>query len=51
MAGNLPVVASKNSGHAEIICHGKKGYLVEQGDSEEMAKHIMELYGDTKLRD
>ena len=51
MACNLPVVASKNRGHAEIICHGKNGYLVEQGDVEEMAKYIMELYEDTKLRD
>ncbi len=51
MACNLPVVASKNRGHSEIICHGKNGFLVEQGDVEEMAKYIMEIYDDAILRD
>ena len=50
MACNLPVVASKNRGHSEIICHGKNGFLVDQNDAEEMAKYIMELYHNEKMR-
>lgn len=50
MACNLPVVASKNRGHSEIINHGKNGYLVEQGDVEEMAKYVIALYENKNLR-
>lgn len=50
MACNIPVVASKNRGHAEIIRHGYNGYLVEQDDAETMAKYILQLYENVDLR-
>ena len=51
MACNLPVVASKNRGHSEIIHHGNNGYLVEMNDVEEMAKYILELHDNQGLRE
>ncbi len=50
MACNLPVVASKNRGHAEIVCHGETGFLVDLDDVEEMAKYVMELYHNEEMR-
>lgn len=50
MACNLPVVASRNRGHAEIIQHEQNGFLVEQGDAKEMAKYVVQLYEDEMLR-
>lgn len=43
MAMGLPVVATKNRGHNTIIQDGKNGYLVEVGDSEEMANRIISI--------
>lgn len=50
MACNLPVIASKNRGHEEIIRHGINGFLVEQGDSEEMAAYILRIISDSDLK-
>lgn len=50
MACNLPVVASKNRGHCEIICHGVNGFLVEQNDSRDMASHVLRLLHDETLK-
>lgn len=50
MACEIPVVASKNRGHAEIIRHEKNGFLVEQNDYEEMAKYVIELYENQDVR-
>ena len=50
MVCGLPVVASKNRGHSEIIQHGINGFLVEQNDAEEMAKYILELVDNAQLR-
>ena len=51
MACDLPVIASKNRGHAEIIQHGINGFLVEQNDAEEMAKYVLEIATDLQLRE
>lgn len=50
MACNLPVVASNNRGHAEIIEHGSNGFLVEIHDSEAMAAYVLQLNQDAALR-
>lgn len=50
MACGLPVVATKNRGHAETINHGHNGFLVEQDDSKNMAVHVLQLYGNGELR-
>lgn len=51
MACNLPVIASKNRGHAEIIRHEVNGFLVEQNDFEEMAAYVLRLSDDAALRE
>lgn len=51
MACNLPVIASKNRGHEEVICHGINGFLVEQGDFEEMAACVLRLASDFSLKE
>lgn len=51
MACGLPVIASKNRGHEEIICHGRNGFLVEQGDFEDMASYILRLTDNSDLKE
>lgn len=50
MACNLPVIATKNRGHAESVIHGQTGFLVEVNDSEGMAECVLRLYNDAELR-
>lgn len=50
MACNLPVVAFKNRGHCEIIKHNRNGFLVNQNNYEEMAKYVIILYENYKIR-
>ncbi len=50
MACGLPVVATKNRGHAETINHGQNGFLVGQNDSEAMAGYVLCLYDSAELR-
>lgn len=50
MAAGLPVVAFKNRGHSEIIEHGENGFLIEQGNCEEMARCCITLYRDKILK-
>ena len=45
LSGN-PFIATKNRGHNELIENGVNGYLVDVGDSEEMAKAILRLIDD-----
>ena len=50
MACDLPVVASRNRGHAETVDHGINGFLVEVNDSRAMAEKVLLLHGDDELR-
>lgn len=50
MACNLPVIASNNRGHAEIVNHGRNGFLVDVNDCKTMAEYILRLYEDVELR-
>lgn len=50
MACDLPVVATKNRGHLEIVCHSKNGYLVDINDHESMAAYVLRLHDDAEFR-
>jgi glycosyltransferase involved in cell wall biosynthesis len=43
LAAGLPVVATNVGGTPEIITHGVTGYLVEPGDTSELATRICDL--------
>ncbi len=49
-ASGKPVVAFNVTGVAEAVSNGKSGFLVERGDSEILAKSIMNLLSDSTLR-
>lgn len=51
MACDIPVIATKNRGHAESITHGQTGFLVDVNDSEAMANYVLQLHGDPQLRE
>lgn len=51
MACDLPVVASRNRGHAEIIRDGVNGFLVEINDFEAMAAQVLRIHGSPELRE
>lgn len=50
MACGLPCVATRVGGNAEAIDEGKNGYLVQSGDAESAANHILTLLSDQNLR-
>ncbi|GAA1370500.1 glycosyltransferase family 4 protein [Peribacillus frigoritolerans] len=49
MASGLPVIASRNRGHKEIVVHGENGYLFELGNLNEMINYISQLYENRLL--
>lgn len=51
MACGLPVVASKNRGHASIIDNGRNGFLVELNQEKEFAERILELIHNKELKE
>jgi glycosyltransferase involved in cell wall biosynthesis len=50
MGARLPVVGTRVSGVTEVIEDGRNGRLVAPGDSEALAKAILELYRRPELR-
>ena len=46
MAMGVPVVASNVGGVSEVVLEGKTGYVVEPGDSEQLADAIHRLWAD-----
>ena len=50
MACNIPVVATRNRGHLEIVKHEQNGFLVDVGDSEAMANYVLQLHSNAELR-
>lgn len=50
MACNIPVIATKNRGHLEIVKHERNGFLVDIDDCEAMANYVLQLHGDAELR-
>jgi len=49
MACGTPVVATRVGGIPEFIEHGNNGWLVEPGNSEELANALLYILGDVKL--
>ena len=50
MACGLPVVATQNRGHAEIVHNKRNGFLVDVNDSKTMADYILQLHNNAELR-
>lgn len=50
MEQGIPVIASKVGGIPDIIKHGQNGFLIEPGDAESLAHHILQLKKDRALR-
>jgi glycosyltransferase involved in cell wall biosynthesis len=51
MASRKPVVAFDIKSSSEIIDHGSTGYITGQGNVREMARRVLELAGDSSLRE
>lgn len=50
MACGLPVVASENRGHRELVHNGDNGWLTPPNDHKTMAERLLLLVGDKELR-
>lgn len=50
MISSVPVVTTKHNGFPETVVDGETGYLVEEREIKEMAKHIIHLLKDAELR-
>ena len=50
MACGLPVVATRNNGHRELITDGLDGFLVFPGDTETFAERVKSLLADEETR-
>jgi glycosyltransferase involved in cell wall biosynthesis len=50
MAMERPVVTTRVGGLAEIVEHGRQGFLVEDGDAATFAGHLIDLFHDPVLR-
>lgn len=51
MAFGLPVVSTRHAGIPEAVEHGETGYLVGEGDVEDMAQQIVKLATNPSLRE
>ena len=45
----LPIVASENRGHRELVQNGENGFLVPPKDDVAFAEKVLQLYDDTAL--
>lgn len=50
MSTGLPLVASLERGHKELIHDGINGYMYDQGDYKQFTDYILRLYNDKDLR-
>lgn len=50
MACGLPVVATNNRGHKELICNGESGWLIDSKDIDKMAARIEMIARDRVLQ-
>lgn len=49
MINRVPVVATVDRGHKELVVHGENGFLYGQGNQEEFITAIMKLYESKEL--
>ena len=45
----LPIVASENRGHRELVQNGENGFLVPPKDDVAFAEKVLQLYDDAAL--
>ncbi len=50
MMCGVPIVATMDRGHKEMVISGENGYLFEQGNHDEFVKHVLELYQNAEKR-
>jgi glycosyltransferase involved in cell wall biosynthesis len=50
MAAGVPVVATRHNGFVETVKDGETGYLVDEYDVKGMAKRVIQLLNNQKLR-
>lgn len=50
LASGLPVVGANVIALPELIKHGKNGYLFNEGDIQSLAKSIVSIFKDSKLK-
>ncbi len=48
-ATGLPVVSTRHGGIIDVVIDGETGFLVEEGDIESMAEHMLRLARDPRL--
>lgn len=48
-ASGLPVVATRHAGIKDVVIEGETGFLVEERDVQNMARHMIELAKNPKL--
>ncbi|MEG2122096.1 MAG: glycosyltransferase family 4 protein [Rikenellaceae bacterium] len=46
----IPVVATIDRGHKELIINGETGFMFKQGDHNDFANRVIELYDDNEKR-
>ena len=51
MATGVPIIAARAVALPELVHSGENGYLFEPGDSTELARRIIEVFGDPALRE
>ena len=49
MSVGLPVVSTKHEGIMDVVHEGKSGYLVEEGDIDQMSRRMLDLAADKSL--
>ncbi|GGD73374.1 glycosyltransferase family 4 protein [Paenibacillus nasutitermitis] len=50
MACGLPIVATANRGHSELVRDGRNGFVVPADDVSQMASRLLQLYQSGELR-
>ena len=50
MATGIPVVASEDRGHRELVKHGVTGFLFHQNNEDEFVDYVVKLANDAELR-
>lgn len=49
MATGLPIIATQNRGHSELIEHGRTGFLLDSYGPIQMSEYILQLYNNPIL--